>query len=157
MRYIAEYDSAAFMHRAVANFLHGKDFDVAASIPPHIPKPLFISALRALNQLPESLKIKLSVSTSTTQAIQPRDVATFDSDRAAEALVSKFPRRQYPVIAIGSSNGALVHLYAALGIPWLPQTNLMLINRDVPIEPDDMAHDAKWGEEFARPLLENNP
>ena len=29
-----------------------------------------------------------------------------------------------PAIAIGSSNGALVHVYAALGIPWLPQTVL---------------------------------
>jgi Domain of unknown function (DUF5110) len=27
-------------------------------------------------------------------------------------------RRRYPAVAIGSSNGAMIHLCAALGIPW---------------------------------------
>ncbi len=80
-----------------------------------------------------------------------------NEERIAHDLVAQYPRRKYPAIAIGSSNGALVHLFAALGIPWLPQTNLMLVNRDEPIEPDDMAQDAEWGKSFARPMLDRNP
>jgi hypothetical protein len=122
-----------------------------------MPWPVFVGAIGLLNLLPETLKIKLSVTTSQGQAFKPGKLDEVDDEQIARDLVAQFPRRRYPSIAIGSSNGALVHLYAALGIPWLPQTNLMLINRDEPIEPDDMAADAEWGRELAQPLLERNP
>jgi hypothetical protein len=157
MPVITQYDSAAFMHRATAQFLRGKDFRVRERVPRYVPWPVFISLVGLLNQLPESLKIRLSVSTSQGQALKTEDARKVDQEKIARDLVAEIPRRRYPAIAIGSSNGALVHLYAALGIPWLPQTNLALINRDTPIEPDDMARDAQWGREFAQPILERNP
>lgn len=157
MPIITQYDSAAFMHRAIAQFLRGKDFQVWERVPRYMPRSVFVSLVGLMNRLPESLKIKLSVATSQRQAVKPGDISSVDEERIASDLAAAFPRRKYPAIAIGSSNGALVHLYAALGIPWLPQTNLMLVNRDEPLEPDDMAQDAEWGEKFAQPLLERNP
>jgi hypothetical protein len=40
----------------------------------------------------------------------------------------------------GSSNGAVAHLAAALGVPWLPQT-LLLAVRTGGLDPDDPAAD----------------
>jgi hypothetical protein len=156
MPVITQYDSAAFMHRATAQFLRGEDFRVKERVPRYVPWSVFVSLVGLMNQLPESLKIRLSVATSQGQAVKSADIASVNEDQIAQDIVAELPRRKYPAIAIGSSNGALVHLYAALGIPWLPQTNLMLINRDRPIESDNMAQDAIWAREFARPLLERN-
>ena len=67
-----------------------------------------------------------------------------------------YPRREYPMVAIGSSNGAAIHLFAALGIPWLPQTFLIPIRHEA-LDPDDpgkaMEHFLPLGET----LLRRNP
>lgn len=57
---------------------------------------------------------------------------------------------------VGSSNGALIHLCAALGIPWLPQTFLVTARRS-DVKPDEPAKDLEWGREPARALLDVNP
>src|SRR5688572_12505436 len=108
MPVITEYDSAAFMHRATANFLHGKDFAVWERVPRHLPRSAFITLVGLMNNLPEALKIRLSVATSQTQALKARDVSAVSEESIARDLVAQFPRRKYPAIAIGSSNGALV-------------------------------------------------
>jgi hypothetical protein len=71
-------------------------------------------------------------------------------------MVSLYPQRQYPAVMVGASNGAAVHLCAALGIPWLPQTFLIPVARSG-IQPDEPQKDAKWAEQPARVLLERNP
>ena len=67
-----------------------------------------------------------------------------------------YPRRTYPALAIGSSNGALVHLYAALGIPWLPQTILIPVRQNV-AGPDQPKEAMAFGAEHAPRLLAANP
>jgi len=57
---------------------------------------------------------------------------------------------------VGSSNGAVVHLAAALGAPWLPQT-LLLPVRHGGVHPDDPAGDLATAVEPARVLLAANP
>jgi hypothetical protein len=59
-------------------------------------------------------------------------------------------------VAIGSSNGAAVHLLAALGVPWLPQTFLMPVAR-AGLDPDEPKADMAWAREPARLFLEHNP
>jgi hypothetical protein len=59
-------------------------------------------------------------------------------------------------VAIGSSNGALVHLWAALGIPWLPQTMLIPVRRSG-VPPDEPRQELEWGRGPARWLLDANP
>ncbi|HEX2237037.1 MAG TPA: hypothetical protein VHJ19_01455 [Gammaproteobacteria bacterium] len=57
---------------------------------------------------------------------------------------------------IGSSNGALVHLCAALGIPWLPQTFLVPVAR-LNVRPDEPNAGAAWAEQPAPTFLARNP
>lgn len=71
-------------------------------------------------------------------------------------MVSEYPRRPYPAVAIGSSNGALVHLCSALGIPWLPQTFLVPV-RHPGIPVDEPREDMEWGRMHAPALLKANP
>lgn len=71
-------------------------------------------------------------------------------------MTGHYPARRYPGVAVGSSNGALVHLCAALGIPWLPQTFLIPVRR-TGIPPDEPAADCQWAREPARRLLQANP
>lgn len=74
---------------------------------------------------------------------------TLRGERVAEWMVSQYPQRRYPAVAIGSSNGALVHLYTALGIPWLPQTFLIPMAR-WGVHPDEPKQDLEWGLEPGR-------
>jgi hypothetical protein len=71
-------------------------------------------------------------------------------------MAGEYPQRKYQAICIGSSNGAMVHLCAALGIPWLPQTVLIPVRRHG-IHPDEPKDDLDWGREPGRQLLEANP
>ena len=78
------------------------------------------------------------------------------SERLADWVVRHYPRRRYPVVFIGSSNGALTHLAAALGAPWLPQT-LLLAVRHGGLDPDDPAADMQAMTPAGRALLAGNP
>ena len=61
-----------------------------------------------------------------------------------------------PAIAVGASNGALTHLWAAMGIPWLPQTVLVPVRRDAR-DVDDIGADYAWGQRVAPHALARNP
>jgi hypothetical protein len=56
---------------------------------------------------------------------------------------------------LGSANGAAVHLAAALGIPWLPQTFLTPVRRR--LGPDSLLQDLEWGREPAAAIAAANP
>jgi hypothetical protein len=78
------------------------------------------------------------------------------SEQLARWVVRHYPRRRYPAVFIGSSNGALVHLAAALGIPFLPQT-LLLAVRHGGLDPDDPVADMRAMAPAGRSLLAGNP
>ncbi len=78
------------------------------------------------------------------------------AEAVAQWMVNEYPQRQYPAVAIGSSSGALVHLCAALGIPWLPQTFLIPVKHPG-IHPDEPKQAMEWGMKHAKPLLDANP
>ena len=79
-----------------------------------------------------------------------------DLDAIARWVVAQYPRRRYPGVVIGSSNGAAVHLYASTGMAWLPQTVLVPV-RWAGNDPDDPRSAMEFGREVAGPLLERNP
>jgi hypothetical protein len=43
----------------------------------------------------------------------------------AVSFADRYPKQRYPAILLGSSNGALTHLAAAMQVPWLPDTVLV--------------------------------
>jgi hypothetical protein len=148
--YIANFDSAAAMLRATARFLHGKDFPalgIGAALGPLTP---------AVNWLPRRPReIFFSVG-GWSEGLSASRIHTVRAEDVAEWMVSLYPRRPYPAIAIGSSGGAMVHLYAALGIPWLPQTYLIAVSQ-TDVHPDDGRHGMEAARHPARILLEHNP
>ncbi|KAF7174055.1 hypothetical protein CNMCM6106_008144 [Aspergillus hiratsukae] len=151
---IADFDSASSMLRAIARCLNFRDF-------PQLGIPTSLApAMPLTNLLPSYLRDKIYSAVGANEAAEEVQ-STFQAASITESIVSHFPAHQkYPAVAIGSTNGALTHLYAAMGIPWLPQTLLMPVKRpkDAAIERDQLQLSAEmeWGRNAGRALLERN-
>ncbi|MGD9615137.1 MAG: hypothetical protein AB7H90_21900 [Alphaproteobacteria bacterium] len=148
--YIADFDSASAMLRALARFLHGRDFPALGMSWP-------VQGIeRATNLLPRLWRQHLYRFSGWVQATRPDALRGFRADALASGVTELYPRRRYPAIMVGSSNGALVHLCAALGMPWLPQTFLIPVhNRGA--DPDEPCEAIKAGARWAPMLLQANP
>ncbi len=149
-RYIADFDSATAMLRALAHYLHGEAFAGLGLSP--VTRPL----IRAVNLLGDRAREFVYTWSGWGEAIWPQHLDLVDAEEAARWMVSLYSRRTYPAVMIGSSNGAAVHLCAALGIPWLPQTFLIPV-RQLSGNPDEPRDDMEAARKPARMLLEANP
>ncbi len=109
-----------------------------------------------INKLPRHAREQVYSWSGWGEAIRPERLAQVRAEDISRWVVSQYPRRPYQAVAIGSASGALVHLCAALGIPWLPQTFLIPV-RQPGIPPDEPQRDLEWGRGPARLLLEANP
>ena len=153
--YIADFDSAAAMLRALVNYLQGRDFPLLGTMPKWRAPAMKLLA-HAVNRMSNPLKERVYIWSGRYEAIAARKLDKAKTERIAEWVVSLYPKRKYPAVAIGSSNGALTHLWAALRIPWLPQTFLIPVARSGP-HPDEPLQDVKWAEEWTPVLLKANP
>ncbi len=79
-----------------------------------------------------------------------------DSDLLARWVVEHYSKQRYDVVFAGSANGAAIHLAAAVGAPWLPQTLLIPVRRRG-VDRDDPEAEMRAGIEPAKALLESNP
>ncbi|HEX5597794.1 MAG TPA: hypothetical protein VFX61_17540 [Micromonosporaceae bacterium] len=151
-REVAGFDSASGMAVAAARYLRGRG-----------TPPMGSSTLRALsplaavaNRLPAGTRELIYSLVSAAEARPARSLAALNIEDVAARLVRLYPIRPYPAAVVGSSNGALVHLCAALGMPWLPQTLLLpLRQRRVPV--DDPLQAVHAFDSTARALLARNP
>jgi hypothetical protein len=148
--YIADFDSASVMVRALGRVLRGTHFP-GLGIQPRAMAPL----IAQVNRLPVPLRDSFYSWMGWMEAIKPRQLEDVDAEQLSRWVVSEYPRRRYPAAMIGSSNGANVHLCAALGIPWLPQTLLIPVRRR--LDPDEPKLDMEWGRRHAPLLLDRNP
>jgi hypothetical protein len=153
-RHIANFDSATAMLRATGRYLRGKDFPQLGMMPAGA-MPFMKPVGSSVNALPEKVRERLYVRSGWGEAIPPKKLGNVSAEEVARWVVSQYPRRRYQAAAIGSSNGALVHLCGALGIPWLPQTFLIPVRRK--LHPDEPQRNMEWGREHAPTLLEANP
>jgi hypothetical protein len=142
------------MLRALANYLHGRDFPMLGR--PHWSAPVWKTVARAVARLPNELKEQVYIWSGRYEAIRPEKLHEARTDKIAEWVTGLYPKRKYPAIAVGSSNGALTHLWAALGVPWLPQTFLIPVARSGP-HPDEPAQDIEWAKDWVPVFLEANP
>lgn len=131
---IASFDSASAMLRVLAAHLHG------ASSPLLGLGPVAHTAARillpAVNRLPPRARESVYRYSGAHEAIPQRRLASVDVERIAAWVADRYPRRRYPVVFIGSSSGAMLHLAALAGAPWLPQTLLVPVHQSG-IDPDD--------------------
>lgn len=116
------------MLRALALYLHDCDTP-ALGIAPASVESFVDPLLKALDRLPRGAREALFTWGGIAEARPVEQFENIDSEDIAEWLVARYPRRPYPAIFIGSSNGAMIHLAAALGCPWLPQTLLLPVRR----------------------------
>ena len=153
--YVAGFDSASGMMRAIGNFLHGKDFPMIGIMPAPL-EPIMRRATGLVNLLPSPLRPPVYITGTVSETVSPKKFRKINPEVLASWAVSHYPRRRYPAVMIGSSNGAAVHLCAAMGIPWLPQTFLLPAQR-FGVDPHDPRAEFEWGKEGAKPLLDGNP
>jgi len=148
--FIADFDSASAMLRATSNMLAGKDFPALGQSQALIP------FAEAVNLLPKSAREVVYAAGGAFEGLSPSNLDKVDAEEFATWCARRYPQRQYPAVAIGSSNGALVHLCAALDMPWLPQTVFIPV-RFLGGDPDAPKTALEFGEKYGPRLLEANP
>ncbi|NGM71604.1 hypothetical protein G6M89_21910 [Natronolimnobius sp. AArcel1] len=147
---LPNFDSTTVFVRATASALRGEEFPGLEMINPRLT-PL----AKRVNHLPRRVRSGIYTRGGANEGIDPDDLGDIDVERFREWVVDQYPERGYPAVIVGSSNGAAVHLAALLGIPWLPQTFLVPIRREM--GPDAIREDIQWGREHAQRFLEANP
>jgi hypothetical protein len=153
--YVADFDSATGMLRALAASLRGEGLPLLGAMR-RSRAPLMKLVASAVNRLPKPLQEQVYIWSGWMEAIAQRNLADVSGEAVAAWMADRYPRRQYPAVVVGSSNGAAVHLWAALGIPWLPQTFLVPVARSG-VPPDEPAKEMRWAEPHADLVLRRNP
>jgi hypothetical protein len=154
-RYVANFDSASAFLRGVGNTLQRKEHSMLGMVPTPLARGLTTIG-DLLNRTPQQVRETLYILGGWGESISVSRIESVNSETLAQWVVGQYPETQYPAIAIGSSNGAAMHLWAAMGIPWLPQTHLVPVARSG-IHPDEPRQDFEWGAEPGRRLLAANP
>ena len=147
--FIASFDSASGMLDATSRALRGQGYP-ALGQPPAV-KPL----AKRVRHLGRRNRERLFIASGAAETISPRKVDKLDFTELGAWASDAYPPGPFPTVAVGSANGALVHLYAAMGIPWLPQTVLMPVRQRV--HPDDPSRAMELGREPGQRLVEANP
>ncbi|MBI5446102.1 MAG: hypothetical protein HY900_33425 [Deltaproteobacteria bacterium] len=152
---LAGFDSSTAMLRALAAHLHGREFPLLG-LPPPWSAPAFQALGAVVNRLPLPARQAVFRVGGWLESVSLRRLGKPVVDEASAWAASLYPKRTYPAVAVGSSNGAATHLWAALGIPWLPQTALVAVSRPGG-DPDDPGAELRWGLEPGREFLRANP
>jgi hypothetical protein len=152
-RAVASFDSASAMLRATARYLQGQDFAHLGQTP---AKTL---PVRASTLLPTRARQSVYAVAGALEGVRPAQLGSIDIDDVASWITGHYPRANYPCVFVGASNGAVVHLAAAVGAPWLPQTLLLPVRRWRAGGADsaDAVAAMSFGAQVAPPLLERNP
>lgn len=153
--YVANFDSSTAMLRATAAHLRGEGFPALGALPRYL-LPVAHPLATAVNVLPQRLRESIYTWSGWSEAVRPEKLRSVSAEEISRWVTGEYPRRRYPAVAIGSSNGALVHLCAALRIPWLPQTFLVPVRRGK-VDVDDSRGDLAWGQKHGPALLGVNP
>ena len=146
---VAAFDSATALLAALSASLRGRPF-------PHVGQSgLYAPLVRAGGHLPWPLLREIYIRIGAAEGVNPNRLADLNLNAEARWLTDQYPRRRYPAILVGSSNGALAHLAAAIGAPWLPGTVLVPVVRVG--DPDRPVDALRFGERHAPALLDRNP
>lgn len=148
-RYIADFDSTSSMVYALGRCLSGRGF-AGAGVVPSLPR---LAGL--VNKLPIGTREELYRLAGWWEAWRPHRIGEVDAEAISRWVLEQYPERRYPGVFIGAAHGGAMHLAAALGMPWLPQTFLLPLRRR--LDPDDLIGDMNWGREPALRLMSRNP
>jgi hypothetical protein len=147
---VAAFDSASAFLTSLSCALHHEEFAYLGQ------SRLKVPLVYASKVLPGPLRRRAYAKASGREGVSPDRLAGIDLEQVAMWVTAKYPDRPFPAVLLGSSNGALTHLAAACGIPWLPQTMLVPVRRPG-ADPDDYRGAAEFGVRHAPRLLDRNP
>ncbi|HMI35871.1 MAG TPA: hypothetical protein VK499_17360 [Propionibacteriaceae bacterium] len=146
---VAAFDSASVLHAATVAALNGQPF-------PHLGSSARAGlAVRAASRLPWPLLRNVYTRIGASEGINPKRLRDVNLAAVAESFADRYPRRRYPAILLGSSNGALTHLSAAMQVPWLPDTVLVPVAHVGDTGRPDQA--MEFARSVAPALLDRNP
>ena len=146
---VASFDSASVLHAATVAALNGQPFpNLGSSSSAGL-------AVRAAGRLPWSMLRGIYSRIGASEGIKPRRLGDVDLSTVAEAFAERYPKRPYRAVLLGSSNGALTHLAAAMQVPWLPDTVLVPVAHVGDTDRPDQAMD--FARSVAPALLARNP
>lgn len=146
---VASFDSASVLHAATVAALNGQPFpNLGSSSSAGL-------AVRVAGRLPWSMLRGIYSRIGASEGINPRRLGEVDLSTVAESFAARYPQRRYPAVLLGSSNGALTHLAAAMQVPWLPDTVLLPVTHVGDTDRADQAMD--FGRSVAPALLDRNP
>jgi hypothetical protein len=148
-RQLANFDSAAAFVRATSRFLNGKDFPAVGL------SPALQYLVPAANALPRGARELLYALGGIGEAWPISQIQHASAASIAQWAAGQYPQRHHPAVMVGSSSGALTHLCAALGTPWLPQTAFMAASQ-IDVHPDDARAGLEAGMEPGKRFLANN-
>ena len=149
--FISRFDSATDMVGSLSSFLKGEVFEGVGATPSNE-----IYA-KLVNNLPDSWIQKLYTYGGITDSTSCKEIKEIDAEETDKWIYNVYPEKKYPAIAIGSSNGAMIHLCAAMGIPWLPQTLLIPVHKGSTFPVDEPIKTMEWAKEPGDTFLKNNP
>ncbi|WP_238447249.1 hypothetical protein [Micromonospora sp. 4G55] len=129
-RLVTDFDSSVNMVRALGRFLRGKDHR-GMSVGPGSAR-----LADALSALPAPLRRRMFIEMGALQGIPLDRVGQVRAEDLAYWATRQYPDGPYPAVVIGAASGGGLHLAAALGAPYLPQTVLVAL-RDRTSHPDD--------------------
>lgn len=147
--FVAGFDSTTGMLKALANSLHDKGFPGVGRLPESE------TLAKVINALPWKLQRNIYVKGSGKGTVKPQKLGEVRTEDFTNWVTQLYPSRKYPAIMIGSSNGAAVHLAAAMGIPWLPQTFLIPV-KTPNLSADDPIKRMEWARPWGEKLLNSN-
>lgn len=150
-RFLTDFDSSVNSVRAVGSFLRGKPHQ-AMGVGPSSR----LIADRVAPSPPARARAALFRVAGFSQGIPLDLVRHLDVDELDEWVVRQYGPGPYPVVVIGSTSGPAVHLAAALGAPFLPQTTLSSV-RDLATRSDDPVGAMSALAPTIRAIARNNP
>jgi hypothetical protein len=147
---VASFDSASAFLDSLARALQHREF-------PYLGQSRFkVPLVYASAVLPERLRRRVYAIASGREGIAPHRLEGIDMQQVAAWVTAKYPGGRAPAVLVGSSNGAMTHLAAACGIPWLPQTMLVPVRRPG-ADPADVRGAMDFGARHGPTLLRGNP
>lgn len=146
---IASFDSASVLHASTVAALRRRMFGNLGQ------SQILGTGVRVLGRLPWPLVKIVYARIGGAEGIDPADLGQVDMQRVAALFADAYPTAKYPGVFIGSSNGALTELAAALQVPWLPGTLLVPVHRIGKADRPDQA--LEFGEQVGPALLDANP
>jgi hypothetical protein len=150
--FIADFDSTSGILRAISNFLNGDDYPTLGKPPAFVMEPF----ARSVNLLPKLAREQVYAIGGALEGSQPTELDQIDAEGMAEWAISRYPKRRYQAVMIGSGNGAMAHLAAAFDTPWLPQTALFPV-RHFHGSSDAPKAALEFGKHYGPAFLDANP